>query len=157
MNDREKINQCIDGFYIQPQKTITKNDIITMCELLNQHDFYKDICSFEPEPISEGGIVFKFINNPYDYYKSMRIYFSKTYGYNDGEWYSINKDVMNEWKNNDDIIAKKSKRKQIRTFLKSFRNAPIFTKEELKIWENCFEKIGFKRVSKYPYNKYLKK
>lgn len=151
MNDWNKNNQYTDGFYIESKKTITKNDIITMCELLNQHDFYKDICTFEPEPITEGGIVFKFINNPNNWYKTMRIFFINQ---NDCQWYSVNKDVMNEWKNNDDIIAKNNKKK-IRTFLKSFRNAPRFTQDELKIWEDCFNEIGFFRVGRYPYKKNL--
>jgi hypothetical protein len=152
MTDWKKYNQYTDGFYIESQKTITKNDIITMCELLNQQDFYKDICTFEPEAISEGGIVFKFINNTNDWYKTMRIFFINQ---NDCRWYSVNNNVMNEWKNNDDIIAKKNNKK-IRTFLKSFRNAPRFTQDELKIWEDCFNKIGFLRVSRFPSKKNLK-
>ena len=53
-----------DGLKFKTEKIITKNDIITMCNLLNSRDEYlSQLCTFEPEPITEGGIVFKFNNN----------------------------------------------------------------------------------------------
>lgn len=152
MNDWDFNNQCIEGFKIKSQKIITKNDIINICELLNQEEFYKNICTFEPEPISEGGIIFKFINSPIEWYKSMRIYFAKEYS--GGDLGIVKKDVMNEWKNNNDIIM--NEKNIIKTYLKSFRNAPRFTQDELKIWESCFNKVGFIRVGKYPSKKNLK-
>jgi ssDNA-specific exonuclease RecJ len=152
MTDWRKNNQYTDGYYIKAEKIIIKNDIITMCELLNKEEYYNNICTFEPEPLTEGGIIFKFKNNKNDWYKTMRIYFTN---YNGCEWYIVENNVMDEWKNNDDIIANKNNKK-IRTFLKSFNNAPRFTQEELKIWEKCFNEIGFVREGKYPSKKNLK-
>ena len=40
-------------------------------------------------------------------------------------------------------------------FLKSFNGAPLFTLEELKIWEECFNQIGIVKVAKYPTKKSL--
>ena len=97
MTDWRKNNQYTDGYNIKAEKIIKKNDIITMCELLNQEEYYNNICTFEPEPITEGGIIFKFKNNTNDWYKTMRIYFTN---YNGCEWYVVENKVMNEWKNN---------------------------------------------------------
>ena len=50
------------GLTLKTERIITKDDIITMCKLLNSKDEYSNLCEFQPEPISEGGIVFKFNN-----------------------------------------------------------------------------------------------
>ena len=52
------------GYAIQMNEDVTKNDFVVLCELLNEHSIFKDICTFEPEPITEGGIIFRFINWP---------------------------------------------------------------------------------------------
>jgi len=60
---------------------------------------------------------------------------------------------MTEWINNNDILLHANKK--IRVFLKSFHGAPVFTIEELMIWEHCFDNIGLKRCTKYPSKKNL--
>ena len=52
--------------------------------------------------------------------------------------------VMDNWKNSKDIVLQKNEK--IKTFLKSFDGAPAFTIEELIIFEEYFQKIGFVRV-----------
>ncbi len=44
------------GLSFKTTKEITKNDIVKLCNLLNNRDEYKDICTFTPEGITEGGI-----------------------------------------------------------------------------------------------------
>jgi hypothetical protein len=140
------------GLTLITERIITKKDIITMCNLLNSKDEYTNLCEFEPEPISEGGILFKFKDN-FDntWYKSVRLCVS--WGETRGKWYLINKNVISEWSGNDDIIFNKNSKFTI--FLKSFHGAPLFTLDELKIWEECFNQIGIVMVGKYPTKKNL--
>ena len=134
------------GFYVTNDKNITKHDIITLCGLLNNDPFYANLCTFEPEPITEGGIVFKF-SNPM-WYKTMRFRPRR-----DGvRWPWINANVMTEWFENQDVVI--HKKNTFETYLKSFRGAPSFTIEELKIWETCLNQIGI-RVGTYPTKKML--
>lgn len=99
---------------------------------------------FEPEHITEGGIVFRFNNIPY-FYKTVRFT-------NNENWPAIEPDDV--WENNNEIaLSKKNmdnygevKSKYVlRTCLKAFEGAPIFTVEELQIWENVFANFGLKR------------
>jgi hypothetical protein len=140
------------GFRLKTEQKITKNDIITMCKLLNERDEYINICEFQPEGISEGGIVFKFKDSFNDiWYKTVRL--GVNHGESDGKWYYVKDNVMTEWVNNDDIIFPKNNKFTL--FLKSFHGAPLFTVDELKIWEECFNKIGIIKVGKYPSKKSL--
>lgn len=141
------------GFHLKTKKIITKNDIITMCNLLNSKNEYSNLCEFKPEGITEGGIVFNFKDNfDTNWYKSVRL---RVYDVDcvrsiggRGKWYWINDNVMTEWLDNNDIIFNKNSKFTI--FLKSFHGAPLFTLDELKIWEECFNQIGIVKVGKYP-------
>jgi hypothetical protein len=139
-----------NGYSIKSQKNITKHDMIVLCNLLNANPYYTSICEFTPEGISEGGIKFNFINQPL-FYKSVRLRVS--HGSARGEWPIVNNNVMMEWIGNSDIILEINK--QITIFLKSFHGAPLFTIEELKIWEECFGQIGLIKIGKYPSKKSL--
>ena len=147
-----------NGLELKTERIITKDDIITMCQLLNSRDEYSNLCEFEPEAISEGGILFKFKDNlenanKYKWYKSVRL--CVNHMYSRGTWYLINRtNVISEWTGNNDIIFDKDNRFGL--YLKSFHGAPIFTVDELKIWEECFSRIGIVNVGKYPTKKSLK-
>ncbi len=139
------------GLSFKAVKIITKDDIIILCNLLNECKEYSDLFTFEPEPITEGGIIYKFKNETdikdgkYDKYKTVRLCI--------GNWPWINNNVMNEWKGNNDTIINKDQ--IINTFLKSFYGAPVFTIDELKIWEECFKQIGLVRIGKFVTKKSL--
>ena len=137
------------GYTLEAEKDITKNDIINICKLLNTK--YDNGYTFKPEAITEGGIVYNFNNGNTKWYKTVRLRVDDTLA--GGKWYWITDNVMNEWEGNDDVIL--SKNKKILIFLKSFHGAPVFTVDELKIWEECFNQNGFIRKSKYPTNKQL--
>ena len=62
---------------------------------------------------------------------------------------------MVKWLNNNDIVFNKDVR--FYTFLKSFRDAPVFTQEELKVFEECFNKINVYRVGRMVGKKRLKR
>ena len=49
-----------EGFSVKTKRPITKNDIINLCDVLESKNEYINVCHFEPEPITEGGIIFKF-------------------------------------------------------------------------------------------------
>ena len=118
-----------------------------MCNLLNSHEKYINICNFTPERITEGGIVYNYKDNN-TFYKSVRLCLR-----NSGKWYHIKDNVMTEWGNSNDIILEENNK--ITIFLKSFHGAPLFTIDELKIWEDIFNLIGLKRIGKYPSKKSL--
>jgi hypothetical protein len=129
------------GLCFKTEKNITKNDIITICKVLNSK--YSD-CEFTPEKITEGGIVYTFKDKKW--YKSVRL--CVNYGETRGMWYHVNNDVMTEWCNNNEIIFKENI--TFSTVLKSYHGAPAFTRDELNIWEECFMQVGILRVGKYP-------
>lgn len=140
------------GITLKTKGIVTKNDIIILCQLLNGRDEYFNMCEFRPEPITEGGILFNFkdeLNNKW--YKSVRLCVNS--GESKGKWYRINDDVLTEWSENNVLIFDKGNKFTI--FLKSFHGAPVFTLEELKIWEDCFNHIGIVKVGKYPSKKSL--
>lgn len=139
------------GLTLKTQRIITKNDIIIMCNLLNSENAYLNLCEFKPEGITEGGIVFRFIDPPFGWYKSVRLCVDRENA--DGTWYPVYENVMTEWFGNDDIIFQTNTTFTI--FLKSFRGAPLFTIDELKIWEKCFKQIGIVKIGKYPSKKDL--
>ena len=115
------------GLKLKTEKIITKNDIITLCNLLNNRDEYSNVCEFEPEPITEGGILYKFKNSDNKFYKSVRFHYFN----HDVEWYTVDgRTVMSEWCGNNDIIINKNIKFIL--FLKSFHRAPLFTIDELK-------------------------
>jgi hypothetical protein len=139
------------GLTLKTQQIITKNDIIIMCNLLNSNNAYFNSCEFEPEAITEGGIVFKFKDSPSKWYKSVRLCVNNDNA--NGKWYHINENVMTQWTNNNDIIFQANTIFTI--FLKSFHEAPLFTINELEIWEECFKQIGIVKIGKYPNKKDL--
>jgi len=135
------------GLTLKTERIITKDDFITMCKLLGSKNEYSNLCEFQPEGITEGGILFKFkYNLDNTWYKSVRLGVSS--GESKGKWYWIDGNYLSEWTGNNDIIFDKNNKFTL--FLKSFHGAPLFTLEELKIWEECFNKIGIVKVGKYP-------
>ena len=123
-----------------------------MCKLLNSNNEYSNLCEFQPEGITEGGILFKFKDNlDNNWYKSVRLCVG--HGESKGKWYWINEHVISEWSGNNDIIFDKNNKFTL--FLKSFNGSPVFTLDELKIWEGCFNQIGIVKVGKYPSKKSL--
>jgi hypothetical protein len=145
------------GLTLETTKGITKNDIINMCDLLNNKEEYSNLCKFQPEAITEGGIKFNFKVPGFDeiakkqWYKSVRFYTQRP----SGTWYGIdNNTCVSDWTGSDDIIF--NKKSKFTMFLKSHYGSPLFTQEELKIWEECFNKIGIIKVGRYPAKKHLK-
>ena len=140
------------GLTLKTERIITKDDIITLCKILNSKDQYSNLCEFEPEGISEGGILFKFKDNlDNKWYKSVRL--CVNWDGSKGKWYWVNDNYLSEWTGNDDIIFDKNNKFTLS--LISFSGAPLFTLEELKVWEECFNQIGIIKVGKYPSKKSL--
>jgi len=109
---------------------------------------YKGICTFEPEPITEGGIVYRFNETHLTpdgkpWFKTVRIRYD--------EWHKVDSNVMTEWENDAEVLIDNATK--VYTFLKSFRGAPVFTRKELKVWEEGFMDIGLERKGKIPTNK----
>ena len=52
----EEIGTYTSGLTLKTKQKITKNDVITLCNLLNNKDEYSNLCEFQPEGITEGGI-----------------------------------------------------------------------------------------------------
>jgi hypothetical protein len=143
----EIIGTYTSGLTLKTKNIITKNDIISLCKLLNSKDEYSNLCEFEPEPITEGGIIYKFKDKLHnEFYKSVRL--CVNHGDSKGYWPYLKDNYLSEWNGNNDIIFPKNNKFTL--VLKSFNRAPLFTLEELEIWEECFNKIGIEKVGKYP-------
>lgn len=143
------------GFTLKASRIITKNDMITICELFTSKYSHSCECEFQPEPICEGGILYKFKKNLDDKciqpYKSLRLCVNGMESRK--SWPFVSDNYLSEWTGNNEMIIDKDDK--ITLFLKSFFGAPVFTLEELKIWEECFNQIGLKKVGKYPTKKSL--
>jgi hypothetical protein len=146
------------GFTLKFEKNITKSDYVQLCikisNKLNTHYGFTDddkICII-PEKITEGGL--KFIggkNNNYGLmcgkygkmYKSMRTSFYDTGIRRWITWqYLDTNDIYKYWENNNEILIPK---KSIgTTFLKANNVMCVWTVEELKIFEDCFNEYGIK-------------
>lgn len=136
MNDTD-INTYCKGIEIEPVRNITKSDFINICIELNTKI---DYCTFQPEGIGGGGIKFVFNDTHTEKYKSMRLRL-------DSDWPWISQDVMNEWKDNTDVIVRPEQEETITTFLKSFYDALKWTDDELIIFTNVFSNNGFRRIN----------
>jgi len=158
-------NHCY-GYKLITDKYITTHDITTLCELLNEK-FKGTPYTFLPEPITEGGIVFKGLESGY---KSLRFHSShmnksvsnkllmkhkcKTPVCERWPWINDPKQAIDEW----NFVEAKNlfpEDQVIVTVLRSSGGAPSWTLEELKIFEECFLEIGMKRKGKYPSKKRL--
>ena len=131
-----RINTYTKGYDLFFTRDITKCDMINICNDLTEKFDNKYI--FEPEPITDGFIYIKNLK-----YKCMRLSCFRA------PW--VNENVMEEWKDNNDIFVKKTtddkfngKRKTYRdtrigangrnhysTCLKAFYDAPPWTINEL--------------------------
>ena len=145
------------GFNILSEKNITTKDISKLCRRLTEEFnkmFNSNEFKFEPEPITEGGIIMvNFPNKDDEMYKTIRIQLG--FMNNRDKWPWIQNEMIEKWESEPEskIITKDE---IISTFLKAFHGAPVWTIEELEIFENCFSEIGLKRKGKYPSKKSLK-
>jgi len=137
------------GFSFVVGKDVTKSEFIELCELLTNEVFFNNEYIFEPEPITEGGIIYRPVNNIGNVfkYKSIRFHNQKS------TWPRINTEVLKEWRKNDDILFYKGYK--FDTFLKSFGDSPLYTLEELKILASYFNLFGLIKNGKYPKDKDL--
>lgn len=114
------------NFKLHISKDISKNDIIQLCDFLGSNGIVA-----EPEPITEGGIIYKEISE----YKSMRL--PLTIG---GRiifyWPRITENVLTEWRGNDDILLKKG------STMNAYIKGNTIIPEEIKVWISAFAIIG---------------
>lgn len=156
------MNTYCKGFQFRKIEFLTKNDFICCCQMITDklNQYYRDnneqyTVQIVPEPISEGGMVFRFNRpgNNTEWYKSMRIWFQPDQGINYYKYPWIKGDELESWKNNNDFLVypKTYMEKPVfwngNTVLKAFSNAPAWTLEELKIFKEVFETKGIKIVN----------
>jgi len=157
--NNEHINTYCSGFQLVAIKNISKKEFVELCNnLQDEFNYYYNTndYSFKPECISEGGIVFNNFNEVCKY-KTMRIFLTDkdTIGGRREKLYGvINENIKDEWINDESVLIEKDK--YLRTYLKSFHNAPQWTNDELKIFQKCFNNIGL-IINKLPTKKELKK
>ena len=144
-----------DIFDIRALRNITKGDFVALCKLLavKYENKQENKYSFRPEPITEGGIEFMFnseeakINK---WYKTVRFSRGPNRKF---DWPWLKGDEIITWEDSNEIIVRQDERFGL--FLKSFWGAPMFTIEELQLWEECLIQVGFERKVKYPSKKKL--
>jgi hypothetical protein len=141
------------GFKFACKRDITKQYFMDMCKELSV-DFNLVV---EPEPITEGGFVFKYEDR--DAYKSMRFHTKVINELNhiQGDKFKIIKrdlgssfpSVKNiaDWRYSNEIIFKEGT--IVLTFLKSAGSASRWTRYELELCDAVFNKYGME-CYKYP-------
>ena len=142
------------GFDLRSTKALTNKDVIKVCQLLNER--FGEGYEFKPEAITEGGILMKqWPNKKQGEYKTLRFSFP-----HDGQWPTISDNLIEEWKTGQEQIIFKSENNNkdliLSLRLKAFYGAPCWTLQELRILEECFQKIGFLRKGQFPLQKSLK-
>jgi hypothetical protein len=97
----------ISGMYLTATKPITKCDLVSLCKDLDSKHEVTGI-KFEPEPITEGGIVCKFPDNsPHDEYKSIRMRFDDPFIKRNKSFIKFSSVTgMNAWKVSDKHLKK---------------------------------------------------
>lgn len=140
--NKARIITYTTGFNFKFTKNITKADFVSMSKIIttNLNNLYNTESDYEviPEAISEGGFKFiKFTNKTEPMYKSFRIHIlNQNYSYP-----GVNeKTVLIDWVNDDTVIIHPKMTGS--TFIKSFDDAPRWTKEELTIFKECFQTFG---------------
>ncbi len=137
-------------------RSVTTHDFAKLCERLaekfNNH-YSSEEYRFDPERITEGGIVFSNYEGYPGPYKAIRLFARRKEGTGFANslirWPWIDTDQLSEWTQAE---AKElyPEGARIDTFLKAFRGAQEWTKCELELFETCFKEVGFTRVSAYP-------
>jgi hypothetical protein len=114
-------------------RMITKKDIVNICDQLTIEYQLNNLGEeyFEPEAITEGGIVFKSYTMNSGKYKTMRFSMNNKWPTVDKEW-----TVEDE----DECVPKNFR---IDLFLKAFDLAPKWTNEEKKIFLRVLCNNGF--------------
>ena len=146
-----------EGFRLKILRDVTTKDIVNLCEMLEiKFNKYYDTNEFKfrPEPIGEGGIkVVNFPNKTDKMYKTLRIWIDKQ---PIDKWPWITETTFDEWKKNNEEHKIISKDRDLRTFLKAFYGAPIWTIYELEIVKECIENVGIQVIMKTsPKKKFL--
>ena len=116
---------------IYTTRDITKADIVNICSSLTV-EFKKNELGnheFEPEPITQGGIIFK--SFAYRPYKTMRFNGNTMWPWIDCEWTENDKTIV--------LVKQKS----IGLFLKAFYDAPKWTPKEKDIFRRVLCNNGF--------------
>lgn len=148
-----RINTYTSGFDIFITRDITKGDMVNICNDLTEK--FDNKYQFEPEPITDGFLYIKNLK-----YKCMRLSCFHA------PW--VNRNVMEEWKDNNDIFVKKTTDDKFKgrrknygntekgnpngynyysTCLKSFYDAPAWTYDELKTIKEVLEKYDMKTTN----------
>lgn len=153
MNNAD-INTYCSGFSLIAFKNISKQTFVEMLnDLQNEFNEYYNTneYSFNPECISEGGIIFNNFNNK-EKYKTMRLYFESDRGRENLYGY-ISNNIKDKWITDESVLINECDK--LGTYLKSFRGAPKWTNDELKIFQKCFGKVGL-FIDDLPHEKELK-
>ena len=122
---RDQTATFVVGLSLRTTRAITSIDMTHFCSLLNARKEYAGVCTFFSDHDS---IVFK---------------------YCDPEWYKVIEFNIRTW----DIYAdlKCAGNVSFITRLKAYDGAPLFTVDELRVWEECFAQIGILTYGRCPF------
>ena len=123
------------GYSYKSTKPVLKKDIVRLCNLMGEIEYFKDISHFVPEPVYGGGIKFVFKDNE-KFFKTVRLGIRR--------FPHMDENVMDLWKDSEDIVLDKFNR--INTVLKTFDGAPEFNNKEVNYIESCLKELGFIRL-----------
>ena len=123
----------VNVFNATPKKDFTKGDFYNLCLMLKTA--FDNKYEFEPQAITEGGIVFANLED--NCFKSMKLYgitHNTTYGW------IVKGATLSEWKDNNVILCKKDY--MLTGNIRAF-NALKWSHTEIELFAKCFREIGF--------------
>lgn len=122
------IQTCKHGPNLYFTENISSHDIIKIINKL--HILYGQGYLFEPEPIREGGIIFKQWPGKVDnQYKSFRLHFNQY-----GDWPRITDNTLKTWTDKESFVIWRGNGETQKyrggSYIKAFRGAPKWTKDD---------------------------
>ncbi len=131
---------CIRGTNLHPNKDITKQTYLKICDHLSQEfnlKYNTTEFKFMPEAIHEGGIIMSnFPHKTSNMYKSFRHHFLK-------QWTVVPTNVEEVWKNDNTIIIQKDDIAwtcfKTYSYDDNYEKTPDWTDDDIELFEQCFE------------------
>ena len=139
--DRYRVTYCMGMIRTRFTSDLTKRDFVSLATdlgdaftaVFNGRTIVDNQYLFEPEPISDGGLVIRACPGwSHGMYKSLRLGFI--------QWPRVPADVMTTWEGDDTVVIVRGTKSGIG--LKAFYRAPLWSQEELMVVKQVLARYG---------------
>ena len=129
-----------NSFNMKLNKGLTKSDLVKMCKILTENLNIIDKTNIEVTLENDGGFKLCYKEEK-KWCKSFRFILVEDA---DGNSYNIDfpSISMKDWYNSDEEIY--CSKRRIKTWITSFNNTPVWSKNELETFKECFSQFDIK-------------